>query len=560
MEKKLGGNALICNYCGHTNQPGVKFCSKCGAQFPVQAQEAAPPPAGYYAAPPAPESAAPASGIADRIKSLPIKKILTIAIPVIVVIIAAIIFIPMLIGPGAAMVKDHIEVYDDGDRIIVSGNNNARFIIDGEYFSEQCSLDGSKVVVLADYDGEKGGTLWLVTTSNYFRIAEDVLYYVLADSGNGVAYQTDYDRRHGIATLYLYNVSSKSSAKISEDAKYSEGICISPNGKTVSFISDLDDRDNDFYGYISIDGKASERIGQNMYAVAISDGARHMYYIKITDGSRSLHVRSGQNDNRLITDLGPYYRLMLNRDYSQAVFNMDDKAYITINGGERERIGGKSISRFVLPRGTQQGGNHSRVTVYGIRNFANNVVINDDGLAYINKDFDANRINSSSDHAWYASISENGRTLLFINNNGHLSSIDPTQPNAERVEIGRNVEAFAASNNAKLIYFVNEDEELFCVKGNGAPFKISDDVYSGYLGMSYTSNRVFFLVDFSNRRYAGELYYSNNGGVKTKVAGAGEVMGMLITPTNVFYMDTDNAIYRSNGNERFALFVDDLEG
>lgn len=553
---------MICNYCGHTNQPGVKFCSKCGAQFPVQAQAPAPPPAGYYAPPPAPDYAAPESGMSGKIKTLPIKKILTIAIPVIVVIIAAIIVIPMLIGPGAAMEKDHIEFLADGDRIIVSGNNNAKFIIDGEYFSEQCSLDGSKAVVLTDYDNEYGGTLWFVTPSTYYRVADDVLNYILADSGNGIAFQTDYDRRHGVAMLYLYNVSSKSASKITEDAKYSEGICISPNGRTVSFISDLDDADDNFYGYVSTDGKASERIGQNTYAVALSDGARYMYYIKVTDGSRSLYVRSGQNDNRLITDLGPYYRLMLNRDYSQAVFNMDDKAYITINGGERERIGGKSISRFILPRGTQQGGNQSRVTVYGIRNFANNVVINDDGLAYINRDFDANKINSSSDHAWYATISDNGRILLYINNNGHLSSIDPTQPNAERVEIGRNVETYVASNNAKLIYFVNSDDELFCVKGNGAPFKISDDVYSGdgYLDMSYNGKMVFFLVDFSNRRYAGELYYSNNGGGRTKVAGAGEVRGIHITPTNVFYMDTDNAIYRSNGNERFALFIDDLEG
>ena len=555
---------MTCSYCGQENQPGVRFCSRCGAQFPSTPAPQAQPP--YI---PADESRPDrtAGGAPGKLKSPLMKKILMIAIPVIVIVIAAIIVIPLATGgSGNAMRKDHIQLFFEGeDLIIISGNNNAKFTIDGEFYSMQRSIDGSKAALLTDfdYDNDNGGTLWFVTTSGVYHVADDVMACLLADSGNGLVYASEFDREYSAASLYLYDTSSRKAARVTDDAyfslyNYRHGVCISPNGKSISFISDYNDEDDSFYGYMSIDGKSPERIGSNMFAVALSDGGRYLYYAKESDsGNHSLHVRSGRNDYRLVSEVSGG-SMSLNMDYSQAVFNDGDRSYITRNGGEKERISGSYIRSFIFPRGTQMGGNHDFFTVYGIRSFLNNVVRNEDGLAYLSNSLDMTRISSTSQYASSAFISDNGRTLLYLNNSGHLSAIDPTKPGAERREIGRNVENFIATNDTSVIYFVNEDDELYYVKGDNAPVKVADDVYANSLRMPFYSKMAFFLVDYSPRDSSGELFYSNNGARRAKVERGNDITSLWVTPTNVFFENIDDEVYRSNGNEVFIKFAEDV--
>ena len=501
------------------------------------------------------------SGILNIFKSLPIKKILMIGIPIIVIIIAAIIAIPMLTGPGAAMVKDSISIFYDRDQITVSGNNNFRFTIEGEYDYVQKSLDGSKAAVITDNRGDSGGILWFVTTKDSYRIAEDVIAYQLADSGNGVAYLTEYDSKTNTATLYLYDTSARKSVKITEDATHMiygamEIIAISPNGKSVSYMSDYNYMDNEFTGYIKVDGRAAERLGKNMVALAISDGGRFLYYAKVTDsGNASLYVKNGRSDNRLMTEYSGE-SFMLSRDYSQIIFSMDGKSYISRNGGEKEKIGGSIIRDFILPRGVQIGGNSSYATVYGVQGFSDKVIRNDDGLAYMNGKYDVSKIASTSDYASQAFISDDGKTLLYKNNNGHLSTIDPTKPTSERKEISRDVLQFVSNSNCKTIYFINKDNELFFIKSNGTPVKVSDDVNSDYLVMPYSGNTAFFLMDYNTRRGSGDLYFSNNGGRRVKVSGGDDITQVWVTPTSVFYRTIDHDVFRSSGNEKFTLLVE----
>ena len=487
---------------------------------------------------------------------------LIIGIPLIIIIIAAIIVIPMLFGSGGNVRTNAITFFYDRDQIMISVNNNPKIAIDGEISSVQRSIDGSKAAFITDYKYEKGGSLWFVSSSGYYLISDDVLAFVLADSGNGVAFATDYNEKNDTATLFLYDTSSKKSTRLTEEAYTgvggSGGVCISPNGRSVSYVSDFNDEKMEYNGYICIDGKAPERFGQNVFAVALSDGGRHLYYVKVSkDGVHSLHVRSGRNENRLVSELYGL-DLILNIDYSQAIFDIEDRSYISVNGAERARIGGSSTIRsLVVPRGTQAGGNHNNVIVYGIRNFANNVVRNQDGLAYMNSAYEISKISSTSDNPSTAAISTDGRTLYFINNNGHLSVIDPTNPNAERREVGRDVKTFVSSNDGKTVYYVTDEDVLFYVQGNGMPARVSDEVYAYSLRMSYSNNMAFFLTDYSSRRDCGELQFSNNGGRKTRVAGGDEVTSVWVTAVNVFFETTDNAIFRSNGNERFAMFVED---
>ena len=116
---------MICEYCGHDNQTGVKFCSNCGAQFPDK--------------PAKPERSDKSgakgmfTGTINTLKAIPVKKVLMIVAPAIVLIVAVIIIISMLSGPGVSVKKDSISTFLCVDQVAISGNNNAKFTIDGEY-------------------------------------------------------------------------------------------------------------------------------------------------------------------------------------------------------------------------------------------------------------------------------------------------------------------------------------------------------------------------------------------------------------------------------------------
>jgi hypothetical protein len=567
---------MKCQSCGHENEEGVRFCAACGQKAPENQPEAAqqqqqapenqPAPVQPPPMQPMPEYQ-PAPAAAKPASALPIKKILLFAVPAVIIVLLLAIVVPNLLNcSGSSGVKDSIYFFSDGDSIIVSGNNNAKFSIDGESVrSTQRSMDGSKAVILTDYDYDDGGTLWLVTTNSYTKISDDVLAYQLSDSGSTVVYFTNYDDDDYTAELYSYDTAAKKSTRITDSAMfegggYMTGVCISPNGKTVAYISDYNIEKDSLAGYIKSEGKNAEKFGDNMFAaVAVSDGAKHIYYAKMNkDGGGSLHVRSGRNDNRIIADLSSSASLLLNRDYSQAIFNLDGKAYITQNGGERAKVGNSAINSIILPRGSQArsiGGDTGGVTVYGVGSFANVLVSTGDGIFFIDRQFEASKISGSAAYNG-RSISKDGKSLLYITTNDNLSVIDPANPSAERKELAKKVDAFVASGDGKLIYYVNEDEELWCIKGNGTPVKISDDVAYNYLALAYNGNKVFFLVDYSYSN-GGTLYYSDNGGKRVKVAGADDVSRVWATPANIFYTTVDDDVYRSNGGEKFIKFQED---
>jgi hypothetical protein len=527
---------MKCVTCGYENKAGSKFCASCGALLPES------------------------KGI-DKVKeaiaakpSTP-KKALQFAVPAVVVVIAVVVAVIAFNRPKDLTAKNSISIYKSEDMVVVSGNNNPKFTINGVLRSSQTSMDGSKAVVLNDYEDDTGGTLWYLTTSGSSRIADDVFEYQISDSGGGIAYLTDYDSEDNTAILYLYDTSSQSSTRIVSEVYY-RGCILSPNGKTVAYMSDYDNNSGEFAGYLKVEGKPAEKLGDNMYPIAISDSGSVVYYFKLTisdnSSNGSLNVRSGSNDNRLIADISSSFEgLLLNKDYSQAIINYDGKAYISRNGSERERIHSSTISGLVLPRGTQTSGN-SMGAVCGTSNFANTLALDNDGVIYIDDKYETTRILGSA-YKSMATISNDGKTLLFISSSDNLCSIDPTKANAERVTLARDVVRYVASDDGKTIYYVNDDDELWCIKGNNDAVRISDDVYPNQLALSYSSNRVFFLVDY-NTTSGGQLYFSNNGGAKTRVAGGNDVRTVTSTPTSIFYRTAESDLYRSNGNEEFSLF------
>ncbi|MFA5524153.1 MAG: hypothetical protein WDA24_07325 [Tissierellales bacterium] len=546
---------MKCEYCSHDNEPGVKFCGKCGAQIPDK------PMNDDNKA----DIKSTVSSVTNMVKAKPLSKLLKFAIPAVLVIIAIVIASSMFSGSGVSIAKDSINFFYEEDMVIVSGNNNPKFTIDGVMHSSQKSLDGSKAVVLTDYNYENGGVLWFVTTSNQVKIAEDVVGYKLSDTGKGVAYYTDFDSENSIASLYLYDTASKKTTRLSDEATfltYEPAIiaCISPDGKSVAFTSDYDISNDEVITHIKVDNKPVEKFGENMVVLAISDGGKYIYYAKVSnDGSSaSLRVKSGKNDNRLISDLSSVRSnttMILNEDYSQVIFNRNDKAYISQKGNEATKISNSLIDSLMLPSGSQVAYNYNNF-VFGVSSLENNIASNSDGLLYINDKFETARISGSPSYGYRSFVSNDGKRLVFVSSSDILYVIDPTKPDAERIELAEDVKTFISSNDGKTIYYINDVDELWCVKGTGKPTKISDDVTGQFLTMSPNSNKLFFLVDHSYDN-GGELYYTNNGSKREKISGGEEVGSIWSTPSNIFFVTVDYDLYRSSGNEKFELFQEE---
>jgi len=568
---------MICEACKHENEAGVKFCSKCGektgatpapgtievvpeadaapAVKPEEALVATSAPEAKPSTPAAPASSSLASTV-ESIKQMPPKKLAIFGGGIAAVIILLIIIIAAASGGSRFdMRQNSITFLREGSEIIVLGNNN-RFTIDGRYNSSQVSMDGSRAAVLTDWSSANGGTLWFVTTSRATLVAEDVFSFTLSNTGRGIIFYTDRIGGDWRTTLNLYETNNSRLTRISEDAHF-EASTISPDGRTVAFVVAHDARGNEITGYMRVNNRNPERLGDNILPIAVSNGGRHLYYIREDEtGRESFHVRSGRNSNRLIPEIGRTPpTIMFNNDYSQIMFTMDGRTFFSRNGSERERVSALEIQGLLVPPNTQVNLRHGFIQTYGVSTFANQVALSVDSnwetrLEVIDRRFEASMISGTAGLR-DAHISENGRTLLFVNRSGHLMSVDPTNNNPEATEIARNLRFFVASSDASHVYFINSDNELMHVRGNRTPTRIAD--FASHLVMSPRGNRAFFITDMG--RNGGDLQTSNNGGRPSRVAT--EVMSVTATPTSVLYRNFDSDVYRSNGNANFSRVAAD---
>lgn len=498
-------------------------------------------------------------------KKPPTKKILAISIPVITLALLAIALTLLIKSPHYIAQKHGIQVVQGADFAAVSVDTSAVINIDGALSGYLISMDGAKAALLMDV-AEAGGGLWYVTSAGKTKVADDVVGYVLAQDGNGLAYLTDYNADNETAVLYLYDCSAKKTVKVADEAlffgDYSPyGVCLSPDGKTVTYLSDYNEETEQFACYIKNGGKAAEKLGNSLVCVAVSNNAKYLYYIKQSGmEDTALYVRTGQDDVKLIPDCAGIdlsADTYLNSDYSQLMFNYDDKSYISVKGREKERLSGVAVSGVVLPPYTQRLVSWAYYpSVCGVSSFADLAVYtSDSNMMYIDRQFSAVKITSSYVYNASAVAAPDAKNLLFIDNSNRLSQVDATDNNATKNILAEDVSAFTVSDSGKLVYYINRDGELWCKKGSGKAVKISDDVSASHLVMTGDSNTAFFLVDY--RSGSGTLYYSNNGGKRSKVTveGADDVKVVLSTAVSVFY-ESDfgggSDIYRSGGNGKFS--------
>ena len=560
---------MFCKKCGRKLSDSSKFCGGCGSAV----VNSTPIPVGPVGgdSPVTPTLAVPAEG--QHKKPFSIKTLLLILIPAIVLVVAVVIAITVLVGNLGSgsigsrndiLMTDHISIFREDGRTVVSVSNEETFTVNGEFHTMRSSMDGSSAIFLTDFEWEYGGTLWLATAEGAIQIAEDVTLSFIAPSGSGILYFTDWDERNEVAALYLYDVDSGRSRRLTNEAfhhSWENVAVISPDGKSAGFI--VEESDNIFMGYLVINGE-TERLGENAIPVAIADNGRYVYFVRMRerDATWALYVRSENDEVRLARDIDMNSGLIFNQDLSQAIINVDGRALLSRNGEEAERLGNKTISWVVQPfigrhmywLDIQQGPS-IQVSVDGIDSFANRIAFieeeGDGNVIHINTDYEPVRIpGTRGARIQQAMIADNGSTLIFLDQDSRrLSRVALGNEEAEAERLARNVDSFRVSLDGRALYFFNELNELWFIDTTGDSHRVAEDV-AWSVAMLADSHKIFFIEEY-DYRFGGFLSYSVNGESIQRVSGADDVINVWITRTSVFYQTVDGDTYRSNGDGNF---------
>lgn len=530
---------MKCGSCGLDNNAAAKFCERCGA--PIQPS-----------APPRP-NAPPNNGGQNMprtnsraTKAFPLKTILFIAVPAIVVVLLIVILVPMLFsGNKYATVSDSIDVFSSNGVTLISANNSMVTTIDDGMETYGISLDGKYGFIQTE-----DSTLYYVTTGEKRKVADDISEPRMADSGAAVLYLTDVS--DGSGTLNIYDAWGQKPRKIADDVK-SESFVISPDGQTVAYAANWED--DDFDTYMVFGSGAPVKQDGKLMPRAISNGGNYFYFNK-GENLDAFYVKSGDTETKLASTKVYFFRL--NADYSQIMFETDSKTYLSINGAEKAKIANGSLRAPLVTSKGQYVYNQNYVT-HGISSFLNTLVGIDEDVYYIQSNLDTNKIsrvnsaNYSSD-GMFGMVCDDMRTLIYMDSSENLITVDASNPNAEKKQLAKSIKRYQASSDGRIVYYINDDDELMYVYGSGGdPVKIADDVT--HIAMMPGGYRIYFLADYSNG--SGILYFSDNGGQKTKVDKGGEVSGIKATNLSIYYQirtddQGDFELYRSSGGENFT--------
>jgi len=505
----------------------------------------------------------------------PIKTIMAVAIPIVALIVVAILVLPLLLSRGDKgdstefgevphyFVKTaDISFFREGDNTVVSSGGNAPFTIPGILGASQVSLDGSKAALLANYDDESGGALWFVTPGGASLIEHNVYGFMLAQSGDGLVYMSDYyDGLTAIYSLYYYDTTSGFSRLLTEDyiPDYNstlQRVCISPDGKSVGFISGFDTyKDLSFTGYTLIDGRSIEILGEKVYATAISNGGSYIYYVDETD-FRALYVRSEGHVTMLSSDYSIGY---MSGTGAQFVFQIGDSTYISRNGGKRKRIG---VFCSLVPI--------RQLDAYSANSYANCIYkISDTAspgsyLAYINDSLEITKIHEARTYQGTESavISSDGSTMLFTDSNTDgewvLWSVDLTSPAFKKTEVVTGAQRFAASADGRSIYYSvsNGDNtlSLWFVNDGSVPVMVADNIFSRFV-VPHNSSIVYFLANYNADRGRWDLFTADFGEDNTTSFVTTGVIHIWGTIAGVYYLTKEDELFARDGNGDFTLVL-----
>ncbi len=537
---------MKCEFCGNEIAENSKFCEKCGARVEVAKAPAPVPP---VVSDVANSASAVVGNVSDVAKNLPKEQLIKfggIAVAAIVVIVVLFNVLGGLFQSDNFTANEDLLIrftYEDDHIEVINSNGKSVELDTEEVYRTATNFDGSAMLVL-DYDG----VLYLIADAKEVEIAEDVSSYAISDDGSYIAYIVEDD---GEYTVCYYSVSKDEALDVEETEDKISALALSPDGKTLAYTTYAD---GEYTAYLVEYGKDAEKFEKNSYIYALSDSAKYIYYVDTDD--MTFFVRTGDEDEKLAADAGDMSYIYYNVDYTECLYVYGGVTYISVKGGEKTKLVSDSFYGLVAPAGITAKSMGNSSYHYNISTFKETFAVLGDDIAYISKKYELEKIDDTS----AVQLLSDNSSIIYQDGSDFVkyTSKDLDDPAKEYETDGYPI-TWVSSDDGKIIYFVNDDQELFYTKGENDPEKIADDVAS--IVMIPGTTTVFFLMDYSND--SGVLYYSANGKDKVKVDGGGDVTMMAVYGDEIIYLanyDTDDGfeVYTMTSKGKSTLLAEEV--
>lgn len=415
------------------------------------------------------------------------KKLLSTALALVLLVSAMALVLTGCAGSSTILPKESLmPVYNTEKEktMFIANGSLLEDTVSDEVEIVSASLSGDIQVLLSE-----NGALYLYYDETVTQIKKKNIESALVSAdGKTFAYVNSKDE------LYLYNVKDEEAVKIAEN--FAGDYCLSPDGKSILYTAETDDGVTMFL-YLN---EESTKIGRGLKPYGLSNDADYIYYENIGKKMTYAH-KNGEDAYCLLKKGDLFYRF--NADNTQILFSADgEDYYISVEAGKKTKISDQGLTDF--GNGEQLGIQATNQTL-PIESFAEQVILTEEALLYINKDFEVSEIEKDVD-SYMTSIS--GDVVYFTNDDGALYCGKSDGEEFEKV--AKSVESYAVTPDGKACYYIDGKENLYYAKGTDEAVKIAKKAYfvtvtqDGY---------ALFLTDLNEETYSGTL----NSAKKDKV-------------------------------------------
>lgn len=539
---------MVCNKCGKECADGAKFCTNCGTELAavesVQAEveeaaaaatedgetetaetevveetaeeaiEAAEVPAEEEKEEKKEEKKAPAEvkeKKAEKEKK-PANKNIGKAVGAVAAVFLLILLFRAVFSGGKDYIvagKNAVIAIDETDNLVLAVMENGKALDTGMESADYATYSQDRTVACFVNEDD---ALIVIKKGNVVKTGiEDTRKFQISAYGDTIAYFTDVSGDFG--TLNLYYTKNGKKKEIAEEVLI-DSVVLSPDGETVAFVGDYEARDK-FKGYYSIDGKKPVEVGKEKRVFAIADKAAYLYYV---DDDRIYAKKKKKDAEKLASDVS-YVGVLVNEDCTEVLFLNDGKTYLSVKAGEKKKVSNDEFGGgVVLPAEALQVTRTQRmargsvtVTFTGIETFEEQVFSTGSRLIYLDKKLEGNTIASSVDKCI---IAENREELVYLNILGEVIRVEDFDKGGKGTPVGKEdaeADTIYADGSLKYVYYINEDDELYCIKGKKEK-KIADDVTSA--AISPDGTMCYYVVEDET------LFYSKKAGKGKKIAAS----------------------------------------